>query len=213
MSVTGILGSNLFELLQGHKGKSQRTPGQSNTPKQVEDEFTQLSQDLQSGNLAQAQQDVSTLSAAFAFGPSPATLGSANSDNVNVASSSSANSSIANPIQQAFSSLEQDLQSGNLGAAQQDFATLQQSLQSGFQQAGIQHDHHHQGGESQQIGAIQQDFSSLAQALQSGSLSKAQTAYASLQQDSQLLSASVDFNSPSAFGADPSSSTGLNVTA
>ena len=44
-------------------------------------------------------------------------------------SESSQNSSQQNPIEQMFSQLGQDLQSGNLSAAQTDFASLQQQFQ------------------------------------------------------------------------------------
>jgi hypothetical protein len=176
MSVSGISSNNLFELLAAQNSQTQSTQsqGSQNTPlQQIEDDFTQVGQDLQSGNLTQAQQDFSALSSA---------ISSAQTDSSGTAASGT------NPVQQAFSALQQDLQSGNLTAAQQDFAALQQSAQ----QAGAQpHHHHHHGsdsGQSQQTSAIQQDFNSLGQALQAGDLGTAQTAFASLQQDLQQAS-------------------------
>jgi outer membrane protein assembly factor BamD (BamD/ComL family) len=194
MSLSGISSNNLFELLQAQNSQSQGTQSQSgtNSPlQQIEDEFTQLGQDLQSGNLTQAQQDFTTLSSALS------------------SAQATPNSAGANPVQQAFTALQQDLQNGNLSGAQQDFAALQQ----GLQQTGTQHHHHHHhNGGSQQTNAVEQDFNSLAQALQSGDLNGAQTAFASLQQDlQQLSSASPSYSSSS--GASQSSSTSLNVSA
>lgn len=210
MSVSGLSGSGLFELLYAENGQNQSSQGQSSQPgalQQIEADFTQLGQDLQSGNLTQAQQDFATLSSALSsLSASPAGPPE---------NGASANST--NPIQQAFSALQQDLQNGNLSAAQQDFATLQQDLQ----QAGTQthhHHHHHQFVNPQQASAVQQDFSSLAQALQSGNLSSAQTAFASLQNDLQNFvlngpSGSSSSTTTSTSATNQSSSSGLNVTA
>ena len=199
MSVSGISSNNLFELLEAQNSQSLGTQSQSSqnsTVQQIGDDFTQLGQDLQSGNLAQAQQDFATLSTALSSSQS---------------TPSSTSASSTNPIQQAFSALQQDLQNGNLSGAQQDFAALQQ----GLQQAGTQHHHHHHhGGDSQGASAVQQDFDSLEQALQSGNLSSAQTAFASLQQDLQQLSPNSSSNSSSSTsGTNQSSSSTLNVTA
>ena len=199
MSVSGISSNNLFELLEAQNSQSLGTQSQSSqnsTVQQIGDDFTQLGQDLQSGNLAQAQQDFATLSTALSSSQS---------------TPSSTSASSTNPIQQAFSALQQDLQNGNLSGAQQDFAALQQ----GLQQAGTQHHHHHHhGGDSQGARAVQQDFDSLEQALQSGNLSSAQTAFASLQQDLQQLSPNSSSNSSSSTsGTNQSSSSTLNVTA
>jgi len=71
-------------------------------------EFQQLGQDLQSGNLSAAQSDFATLQQ----------------------STSTASASSSNPIAQAFNELGQDLQSGNTTAAQQDYTQLQKDLQN-----------------------------------------------------------------------------------
>ena len=118
MSVTGISGNSLFELVQAEKNQTQST--QSNTIQNIGQEFGQLGQDLQAGNLTQAQQDFTTLSSDLS-----SLQGSSSTP-----TSGSSSSNTASSIQQAFNSLQQDLQAGNLTQAQQDFGNLQQSLQS-----------------------------------------------------------------------------------
>ncbi len=63
MSIAGILGGNLFNV-DAAKNALQTQGTQSNTPRfeQITKEFQQLGQDLQSGNLTQAQADFATLS-------------------------------------------------------------------------------------------------------------------------------------------------------
>lgn len=146
MSVAGLSSTSLFSQIQDFK-----------------QEFQQLGQDLQAGNLSAAQSDFATLQQ----------LGPQNQSN-----STAQNS---NPIAQAFEQLSQDLQSGNVSAAQQDFATIQQDFQNMSSQAQVQgtaHHHHHGGGSE-----ISQLLSQLGQALQSGSLSTAQQVYNTLEQD------------------------------
>jgi outer membrane protein assembly factor BamD (BamD/ComL family) len=159
-------------------------------------EFQQLGQDLQSGNLSQAQADFQALESPVQPVPSTNTQSSTNS------------------LSSAMSQLSQDLQSGNLSAAQQDYATVQQDLQQQFSGAVSGHHHHHHHASSSQESASQnplnQLFSQLGQALQSGNLSAAQSAYASLQQEFQQLGAS----SPSSTSSCSSSSTtSLNLSA
>lgn len=139
----------------------------------MKQEFQQLGQDLQSGDLSAAQQDYATLQQ---LTPQQSSTTSTQSDN---------------PIQQAFSQLSQDLQSGNLSGAQQDYTQLQQDFQS---QAQATHGHHHHhGGGGEQQNQISQLFTQLGQELQSGSLSGAQQAYATLAQDfSQMGQSSTD---------------------
>ena len=156
MSVSGILSSSFSNYnIQNTQSKMQ----------QFQQEFQQLGQDLQSGNLSAAQSDFATLQ-----------------QNGPQASSSSQSS---NPIAQAFNQLSTDLQAGNTTAAQQDYATIQQDFQSqGTQNQGAHlHHHHHHGGGGSQENAISQMFQQLGQELQSGNLSAAQQAYGSLQQD------------------------------
>jgi hypothetical protein len=166
MSIAGIASTALFSLLNGTQSSTAQS-GQNN----FQTEFQQLGQDLQSGNLTQAQQDYATLSQNFQ----------------NASQTSASNS--GNPIAQAFNALSQNLQSGNLSAAQQDYATIQQDFQQGGSSQVHGHHHHHGGGgqNSRQDSQIQSAFSSLAQELQAGSLSGAQTAFATLESDLSQL--------------------------
>jgi len=158
MGLSGIsLGSTLLQALEGVHASKKQT---------VQSEFSQLGQDLQSGNVTQAQSDFNTLSQLF---------------------SNSQQTTSISPLAQDFQTLGQALQSGNLSGAQTAYNNIQQDVQ---QAAGHAHSHHHHhgGGGSQsasasQLSALSQDFSSLGQALQSGSLSAAQTAYSTLQND------------------------------
>jgi outer membrane protein assembly factor BamD (BamD/ComL family) len=156
MSVAGISSSNLFN------------DSRESIQSQMQQEFAQLGQDLQSGNLSAAQSDFATLTQ---MGPQ------------STSGTSSTTAASNNPIAQAFAQLSQDLKAGNLSAAQQDFATIQQDMQSNAVQAGG-HRHHHRGGGENTISSL---FSQLGQALQSGDLSTAQQVYSSLQQDFQQM--------------------------
>ncbi len=163
MSVSGISTASLSIY------ETQNT--ESNFQK-MQQEFQQLGQDLQSGDLSAAQSDFATLQS---LQPQNNSTGSTSSP-----SSSQSN----NPTAQAFSQLSKDLHSGNLSGAQQDFATIQQDLQSQAAQ-GTHHHHHHHGGGDGDNSAIGQAFQQLGQALQSGNLTSAQQAYSTLQQDFQ----------------------------
>jgi len=201
MSLIGLLSSNLFSAGAAHN--SQNTQSSQNSPstfQQIKAEFQQLGQDLQSGNLTQAQTDFATLS-----------------QNLPGASQSS-----ANPILQAFSQLGKDLQSGNLQAAQQDYTTVQQDARQIASQVGGHHGHHHHHAESsqsstsstQQANPIAAAFSTLAQDLQAGNLSGAQSAFATLQNDLQQIGGFLTGGSSGTGSAAAPSSTGsLNVTA
>src|SRR5271156_5275704 len=112
MSISGIANTALSSLLTA----TQSAQGGRGNFQQIQSEFQQLGQDLQTGNLTQAQEDYATLSQNFP-----------NQQNAATTLSTAANS---NPITQAFTALSQSLQSGDLAAAQQDYATLQQDLQS-----------------------------------------------------------------------------------
>jgi hypothetical protein len=158
MSVSGLsLVGNIYQALH-----SSRTQGQN-----IQSEFQQLGKDLEAGNLTQAAADYTTLSRSL-----PASL------------LASSNSSLV----QAFSALGQALQSGDLSAAQTAYNAIQQDVQQSAGQTS--HHHHHHGGGSEGANStatntLTQDFSALGQALQSGTLSAAQAAYTTLQQDLQ----------------------------
>jgi len=160
MSVSGISSSNLFD----YSNQNVQDSGQK-----IRQEFQQLGQDLQSGNLSAAQSDFATLQQ----------LAPQNSSTASTTSSS--------PLVQAFNQLAQDLQSGNLSGAQQDFSNIQQAFQSQASHAGQSqgHHHHHHGGGAGGSSALSQLFDQLGQALQSGNLSAAQEAYNSILQDFQ----------------------------
>ncbi len=164
MSIAGIA-SSLFSQINNLQNTQQAT---------VQNEFQQLAQDLQAGNLTQAQ---SAFAALQQNAPAGAVSGS--------------------PLSQAFSVLGQDLQSGNLTGAQQAFSNIQQDFQQAAQQTGQGHHHHHHVQDSQNSSTsssqptnpVTQLFNTLGQDLQSGNLTAAQQAYASLQQDMQLFDA------------------------
>lgn len=170
MSVSGVSSVNsLSQNLQTWQARAQK----------IQSEFQQLGQDLQAGNLTQAQSDFSTLS-----------------KNVSGPQQSSG------ALSQAFSALGSALQSGGLAVAQKAYTALQQ----GVQQAGHgQHHHHHAEGSSQSTnasneGSLSQLLSNLGTALQSGNLSAAQTAYSSLEQGLTQLDAGSDASTPSLAG-------------
>jgi len=175
MSIIGILSSNLFSV--GAAQNAQRSQNTQSTFQQIRTEFQQLGQDLQSGNLTQAQSDFATLSQNLSGA-------SQNTAAANAAATTAATTS-TNPVALAFAQLGQDLQSGNLQGAQQDFTKLQQDLsQSSSQQVEGHHGHHHHHAESSQSSSsssqnnpIVQAFSALAQDLQAGNLSGAQSAF------------------------------------
>jgi len=208
MLIIGILSSNLFSA-----GASQNTQGSQNTPsvfQQIKTEFQQLGQDLQSGNLKQAQSDFTTLSQNLSA-----------ASQISAAAANSATG--AGAVAQAFAQLGRDLQSGNLQGAQQDFTNLQQDVQQiSSQQAGGHHGHHHHHVESsqssdsssQQSNPLVQAFSTLAQDLQAGNLSGAQSAFSALQNDLQQIGGFLTAGSNgTASTAVPSSTGSLNVTA
>jgi hypothetical protein len=209
MSIAGISSnSSLFQ-----NSVVQQT---QNRFQQIQSQFQKLGQDLQAGNLTQAQSDFSALSQEL---PNGGQFGASANAAASTTASGATPSSTANPVLQAFQSLGKDLQSGNLTAAQQDFATIQQSAQQAQAsgQAHHGHHHHHSGGDSNSTSpasTLQQDFTSLGQDLQSGNLSSAQQAYASLQSDLQQFLPSFASGSSSTSGpAVPSATSGVSVTA
>ena len=134
-----------------------------NNMQQFKQEFQQLGQDLESGNLTAAQADFVTLQQVGPQGLSTTTAQS------------------SSPLAQAFNKLSQDLASGNVSAAQQDYTKIQQAIQNQASRTQGHHGHHHGGGSASQF------LDQLGQALRSGDLSSAQKAYASLLQDLQHL--------------------------
>jgi hypothetical protein len=184
MSVPGI-SSNLY----GFNNSSVQSQMQ-----QIQKEFQQLGNDLQSGNLPAAESDYTTLEQ----------LVPQNSMTSLTSSSQSSNS-----LAQAFNQLGQDLQSGNLSAAQQDYANIQQDFQSQAEQMQGHGHHHHHGGGSDEQNSISQLFQQLGQELQAGNLSAAQQSYGTLAQELQSLGVS---STQSSFQI-ASTSTGLSLNA
>jgi hypothetical protein len=186
MSVSGISSSSLYNY-------SSQTL--ENNMKQIQQQFQQLGQDLQSGDLSAAQSDFAALEQLM---PQNSSTSSAQSNN---------------PIAQAFSQLSQDLQAGNLSAAQQDYSTIQQDFQN--QRAQMQgarmHGHHHRGGESSGTSEISQLLDQLGQALQSGNLTTAQQVFSSLQKEFQHFSQNNGLSSSQS--SSQSSSTSISVNA
>jgi outer membrane protein assembly factor BamD (BamD/ComL family) len=240
MSIVGILGSNLFS---GVVNSFHGTQGAA-APKfeQIKEQFQQLGQDLQSGNLTQAQTDYATLSKEFPGANPAGTTAAATAAVATTAAPTAATTAAATTATttttptttgtasgaQQFAQLGQDLQSGNLHAAQQDYMNLQQTAQqNGAQQVGGHHrGHHHHGGGSEaasstpatsQTNPISQAFGTLSQDLRAGNLSGAQSAFATLQNDLQQIGGFVSSgaNSASPTSSASGSSTGgtLNVSA
>ena len=87
--------------------------------------FQTLTQAIQSGNLAAAQQAYASLT-----------------QNAPAQSTGGSTGSLANSFQQALSSIGAALQSGNISAAQTAVQTMQQSMMA-------HHGHHHDGAPSQ----------------------------------------------------------------
>jgi len=162
--------------------------------------FQKLGQDLQSGNLSQAQADLANLDPNLAASQ-PAQTSSASS------------SSSPSLVSQAFNQLSTDLKAGNLAAAQSDYATLQQDLQQTAGHMG-HHRFHRSGsgaGANSNYTQTQQAMGQLAEALQSGNLSAAQQAYTSVQAD--LAAMSNLGSSGMGLPGSSSSGTGLSVSA
>jgi outer membrane protein assembly factor BamD (BamD/ComL family) len=213
MSVTGIASSILSAI-----GSSQNSQTNQSNFKNIKSEFQQLGQDLQSGNLTQAETDYTTLSQQL---PSSFTNATASSTANSAASTTASTATAQSPLAQAFSQLGQDLQSGNLQGAAQLYSNIQQDLQQGGAQVSGHH-HHHQSDSSQSSSStaasssnnpIVQAFSTLAQDLQAGNLSGAQSAFATLQNDLQQIGGLTTAGSNGATSAAAPATTGsLNVT-
>ena len=127
MSVTGITSINSTQLANV----------QHNLQK-VQNEFKQLGQDLQSGNLTQAQADFVTLSQSLASPPNfvgptalqqgaGMTAGPSSANLPNKAGPPASHHRVH--LRQALNQLGQALQAGNLSAAQQAFASMSQIWQ------------------------------------------------------------------------------------
>ena len=168
-----------------------------NNVSQTRQGFNNLANALQAGNLSDAQS---------AFTALQQLLPNSSADNQ---AQTGQSGSGQNQFATDFSALGQALQSGDVTQAQKAFATLQQDMQS---VQGHHHHRHHHGSASTQstnsptsnssaqstTGSGQNqfatDFSALGQALQSSDLSKAQQAYAKLQQDMGSVAGNFNFS-------------------
>lgn len=202
MSISGIANTALNALFSA----TQNTQSGQGQFQQIQSEFQQLGQDLQAGNLTQAQQDYATLSQNFAPAQSGPTTAATTTD--------AATNNNSNSIAQAFAALSQNLENGNISGAQQSYATIQQDFQQQQHHGTGEIHHHHHGG--QQANPISQALSSLSSALQAGNLSSAQSAFATLQQDLEQQfggGGSGSATSSTATNTSSAQSSGLSVTA
>lgn len=97
---------------------------------EIQKEFQQLGQDLQSGDLTAAQSDYVALQQLV-----PKLASGSQSTGTSQSTTQS-----TDPRVQAFDQLEKDIQSGNVSAAQQDYSNIQQVFQN---RAERFHHHHH----------------------------------------------------------------------
>jgi len=166
MSVTGV-SMSLFTY--DNQPITQNPP--SRRMQQFKQEFQQLGEDLQSGNLSAAQADFATLQQ---IGPAAISDPTIQPDN---------------RLSQAFAQLAQDLQSGDLSASQKDYTLIQKVFQHQAER-GEAHNHHAAAAQ------IQQALHALGQALQAGDLASAQKAFAVLKHDLQKLAESREATAP-----------------
>ncbi len=161
------------------------SPSQSTSASNpIQQQFQQLGQSLQTGNLSSAQSAFATLQQEFSQSIS-------NSGASSTPGSTAAGSSA---IAQTFNQLASDLQSGNLTAAQKDYSSIQQDFRA---KGGPErnHLHNHYRGNTGGLGSeptsatgspiqntLLQDFSQASQGVSSTTSAGAQQAYATLQQ-------------------------------
>ncbi len=124
---TDLQAGNLSGAQADFAALQQNTPTGQTSGQSLSQAVTALGSDLQSGNLTAAQQDFATIQQDVQQG----TQGGQVHHHHHHAeeSQSSSSSSQQNSIAQLFSTLGQDLQSGNLANAQQAYASLQQDMQ------------------------------------------------------------------------------------
>lgn len=148
---------------------------QTNAPQNsIGQQFMQLQQALQSGDLSAAQSAYSAIQ-----------------NSIQSSSNGQGPLSGTSQLSSDFQAIGSALQSGDVSSAQSAFATFQQDMQS-MQQAsssgsgGVHHHHHHHGGQVNSAMAQQMnDLNSIGSALQSGNASSAQSALSAFLQDIQ----------------------------
>ena len=109
MSVSGIP-SSIFSPTQSTSASNS-----------IQQQFQQIGQSLQSGNLSSAQSEFASLQQAFSQSVSNSTANSNSSTSTAAASS---------PTAQAFNQLASDLKSGDLTAAQKDYSSIQKDFRA-----------------------------------------------------------------------------------
>lgn len=133
--------------------QSVTTPTSTETPaQQVQQDYAQLADALQSGSLTAAQSAFTALEQALQ-------TQAGSSGNTTSAASSTSSTSSTDPIENDLNALGQALSSGNLTQAQSAFSQLQSDIKSAEQsntsqsqspweghRAGGHHHHHHHGG-------------------------------------------------------------------
>jgi outer membrane protein assembly factor BamD (BamD/ComL family) len=143
-------------------------PNNSNPPHnnvRFGEDIRQLGQDLQSGDLSAAQQDLTSLQ-------QDGSSGSASASHSN------------NPVSQAFNQLSVDLQSGNLAGAQEANTNIDQDFPNASQgQSESLHRFINGSGGTSQANPL---FLELGQELQNGTLSTAQQSYNALTPDASF---------------------------
>ena len=183
MSVTGI---SVSFFSYDHQSIPRKQP-----PPMIQEfkqEFDQLGEDLQSGNLSAAQADFAALQQLEPKGISDPTIHP------------------NNPLSKLFTQLAHDLQAADLSAAQRDYSFLQKA----FQHVAA-HKRDHYGEVATQI---RQALQVLGKALQAGDLASAQKAFAVLKKDLQKLAQSPeDTSQPSPAAPAPPSTGSVSVTA
>jgi len=176
--------------------QSQTAQSLRSTLHQAKQDFSQIYQSLQSGDLASAQQAYSSIQNLQATMSSQSVGGSTTSTGTADTIGTTASSTVATD----WAALGQALQSGNLSTAQSAFSTLGQDARAAVQtqmQQAVQNAHtvYQLMGGTNQSGsgsgasstgnAVSNDLSALSADLQSGNTGNAQTVLAQLQQDLQ----------------------------
>lgn len=177
--------------------QSQNIQGLRSTLHQARQDFSQIYQSLQSGDLASAQQAYSSIQSLQASIGTQTTSSSTNS--TGTTATTGAVTSAPSTVATDWTALGQALQSGSLSTAQSAFSTLQQdastAAQTQMQQAiqNAQSVYQLMGNGVQGTlnssastgNPVSNDLNALAADLQSGNTSNAQTVLAQLQQDLQ----------------------------
>ena len=189
MSISSVASHNPFV-----SGFSVGSPSakQTSALNQLRQQFQQLGEDLQSGNLSAAQSDFATLQQEA----TPTT----------VSTSTPGNDPVTNALQQ----LQTQLQSGDLAGAQPKPAPSAPPIQQqGTPGPGVHgHGHHHHSPDPADPAApVTAGLGQLGQALQSNNLSSAQQAYNSLLQGLPLSLGNGLLSTP-----DVLSQTGSNIS-